>query len=54
VDLNRIKVRSPITPLVRFNLGDALTLQVVHAQRHLAQARRVREHAEFPQAESKR
>jgi hypothetical protein len=48
VDLVRVKVRSPVMPLLRLNLGETLELQVVHIARHLAQARRVREHADFP------
>jgi hypothetical protein len=48
LDLVRVKVRSPVVPLLRLNLGEALELQVVHIARHLAQARRVREHAAFP------
>jgi hypothetical protein len=47
-DLVRTKLRSPVTPLLRLNLGEALELQVVHMARHLAQARRVREHPAFP------
>lgn len=49
-DIVRAKVASPVMPLLRLNLGDALELQVVHIARHLAQARRVREHADFPSA----
>jgi hypothetical protein len=47
-DLVRAKVGSPAMPLLRLNLGEALELQVVHIARHLAQARRVREHRDFP------
>jgi hypothetical protein len=47
-DLVRAKVSSPAMPLLRLNLGEALELQVVHIARHLAQARRVREHRDFP------
>lgn len=47
-DLVRAKMNSPALPLLRLNLGEALELQVVHIARHLAQARRVREHADFP------
>jgi hypothetical protein len=48
LELTRVKLRSPVTALVRLNLGEALELQVVHIARHLAQARRVRAHAGFP------
>lgn len=47
LELTRVKLRSPVTALVRLNLGEALELQVVHIARHLAQARRVREHPAF-------
>jgi hypothetical protein len=47
-DIVRARVASPAMPLLRLNLGEALELQVVHIARHLAQARRVREHPAFP------
>ncbi|HEU4584585.1 MAG TPA: hypothetical protein VFR95_02500 [Gemmatimonadaceae bacterium] len=53
-DLVRAKVRSPVMALLRLNLGEALELQVVHVARHLAQARRVREHDDFPSPAGKR
>ena len=48
VDYNRVRLRSPVTALVRYSLADALVVNVVHAQRHLLQARRVRSAAGFP------
>jgi hypothetical protein len=48
VDYNRTRLRSPVTPLVRYSLADAFVITVVHGQRHLAQARRVREMPQFP------
>ena len=36
--LNRGKFGSPITPLIRFTLGEALLLLIRHQQRHLIQA----------------
>lgn len=48
IDYNKTRIRSPVTPLVRYSLADAFVITVVHAQRHLAQARRVRELPEFP------
>lgn len=47
-DLNRVKTHVPVTRLIRFNLGDALEIQVAHVARHLEQARRVREDPAFP------
>ena len=48
VDYNRARLRSPVTPLIRYSLADAFVITVLHGQRHLAQARRVREMPEFP------
>ena len=38
----RMGLASPVSPLIRYNLGDALRIIVVHAHRHLAQAERTR------------
>lgn len=48
VDYNKIRLRSPVTPLMRYSLADAYVVTVVHGQRHLAQARRVRDTPGFP------
>ncbi len=48
IDYNKTRIRSPVTALVRYSLADALVITVLHAQRHLAQARRVREMPQFP------
>ena len=48
IDYNRTRLRSPVTPLVRYSLGDAYVITVSHEQRHLQQARRVRETPGFP------
>ncbi len=48
IDYNSIRLRSPVTPLVRYSLADALVVTVVHEQRHLGQAARVRNDANFP------
>jgi len=48
VDYNKTRIRSPVTRLVRYSLADAFVITVLHAQRHLAQARRVRESLRFP------
>jgi hypothetical protein len=48
VDYNRTRLRSPVTPLMRYSLADAFVVTVVHGRRHLAQARRVRETSGFP------
>ena len=50
IDYNKTRIRSPVTPLVRYSLADAFVITVLHAQRHLEQARRVRESLQFPQS----
>lgn len=50
IDYNKTRLRSPVTPFMRYSLADALVMTVVHGQRHLAQARRVREMVGFPNA----
>jgi len=50
IDYNNTRLRSPVTPLMRYSLADAFVITVLHGQRHLAQARRVREMPQFPEA----
>jgi hypothetical protein len=50
IDYNKARLRSPVTPLIRYSLADAFVVIVVHNYRHLAQARRVRETPGFPAA----
>ncbi len=49
LDYNRIRLRSPVTPLMRYSLADAFVVTVLHGQRHLGQARRMRETPGFPE-----
>lgn len=42
MDWRRTRMRSPVLPWLRMNLGDALTVLVVHAERHAAQIERVK------------
>jgi hypothetical protein len=48
VDIAAIRIVSPAAWFVRYSLGDALTIVTGHVERHLAQARRVREAPGFP------
>ena len=48
IDYNKVRLRSPVTPLMRYSLADAFVVTVVHGWRHLAQARRVRDTSGFP------
>lgn len=41
LDWRRVKMRSPVAPILRMNLGDALTILVTHAERHAGQIERV-------------
>ena len=42
LDWREAKMRSPVAPILRMNLGDALTILVTHAERHAGQIERVR------------
>lgn len=46
--LGRIRMASPLTPLLRFNLDAAFRIHAAHERRHLWQARQVREAEGFP------
>ena len=50
VDLGRVKVTSPVSRLVKISLGQVFPFIAAHERRHLWQARRVREDANFPKA----
>ncbi|MFM1921081.1 MAG: hypothetical protein RLZZ303_2715 [Candidatus Hydrogenedentota bacterium] len=40
LDLNCIRFWNPIVPVLRMNLGETFLIMTLHAERHLAQARR--------------
>ena len=42
LDLRRVKVPTPISPLLKLSLGTTLAQAAAHERRHIAQARRVR------------
>lgn len=48
IDLQSARLASPVSPLVRFTVGEALTLIVAHQERHLEQAQAVRGEPGFP------
>ena len=50
VDAARARFASPVSPLIRLTLADALTVLVLHAERHLGQIERVRRAPGFPAA----
>ena len=41
LDWRGLRMRSPVAPILRMNLGDALTILVTHAERHAGQIERV-------------
>jgi hypothetical protein len=47
-DISRVRLASPITPLIRLNIGEALWLLVAHAERHLQQANSLATRPGFP------
>ncbi|HKO61003.1 MAG TPA: DinB family protein [Pyrinomonadaceae bacterium] len=49
LDYNSIRLRSPVTPLMRYSIADAFVVTVLHGQRHLGQARRMLETEGFPE-----
>ena len=42
IDLRRTKVRSPMSPLIRFSLGIVFALNAAHARRHLWQIQQMK------------
>ncbi len=50
LDLNRVRTSSPVSRLIRLNLGDCFMILTVHAQRHLQQVERIRAGIGFTQA----
>jgi len=45
---NRVRTTSPVSAVVRLNLGDAFSILMVHAQRHIGQMERIRDRDTFP------
>ena len=41
-DWMRVRLGSPVSPLIRMNVGDAFTILVTHAERHFRQIDRIR------------
>lgn len=49
LDWTRLRFSSPVSKLIRVNLGDAFTIMTTHAQRHIKQMEKVRDSAGFPE-----
>jgi hypothetical protein len=47
-DVNRIRFKNPFLPLLRFTVGTGLEIVSSHQRRHLLQAERVKQSADFP------
>jgi hypothetical protein len=48
VSLRHGRMRSPFAPVLKFTLGQVLSMNLAHARRHLWQARQVLQHPNFP------
>ena len=48
LDLEKIKISSPVTNLITYSLMDAYRIMITHEKRHLLQAKRVSEMDGFP------
>jgi hypothetical protein len=48
LDLSKLRITSPVSKWIKMSLGARLDLMAAHDRRHLWQARRVREHTDFP------
>lgn len=54
IHLARVKIRSPVSRLLKYSLGQAFDLIATHERRHLWQARQVKNDPAFPAAEAAR
>jgi uncharacterized damage-inducible protein DinB len=45
---SRVRTTSPVSAMIRMNLGDAFSVLIVHQQRHVGQMERVRRRIEVP------
>lgn len=50
LNLQRIKISSPVSRIITYSLLDAYTIIVVHEKRHFLQARRVLDSSGFPRS----
>jgi hypothetical protein len=50
LEWSRLRLSSPITRLVRLNLGDCFSITIAHAHRHARQIERIRTSPGFPAA----
>lgn len=50
LDLGRVKIRTPVSTLLRLSLGQAFALLAAHARRHVWHGWQIRNHGDFPDA----
>lgn len=48
-DIKKLRLSSPASSFIRFTVGEAVEINVVHIQRHVAQIKRLTHRPEFPQ-----
>ncbi len=48
VDITKIKISSPVTKLLRMNVGDVLLINLYHDKRHINQAEKIINETNFP------
>ena len=48
IDIDKIKITSPVSGFITYNLRNAYTILINHEHRHIKQAIRVRENDQFP------
>ncbi len=48
VDLTKLKISSPVSKLLKMNIGDALLINLYHDKRHLNQAEKILNDTNFP------
>ncbi len=48
LDLNKVRMKSPLLGLIRYNLADCFAILVIHTDRHLGRAEELTNMAEFP------
>jgi hypothetical protein len=50
IDINRIRIRSPLNRMLKLSVGEAFTVIVRHEERHVQQAERVTQRDGFPRS----
>ncbi len=48
LDLNKVKISSPVTKMIKIRLGEYFSIMAPHDRRHLWQAENLKNHPDFP------